>query len=70
MYDSSRLKGRIIEKFGTLADFCKRLGINQGTLTSRLHGRSYWRQDEIAHIILLLEIPKDEVSVYFFSEKY
>ena len=67
MFDTNRLKGRIVERFGTLNSFAEAAGVNPGTLTSRLKGRSYWDQKEIMKIASLLEISDGELVGYFFT---
>lgn len=69
LYDYSKLKGRIVEKFGTRKEFCKAMGWSNVTVTTRLNGASWWRQDEIDKAVDLLEIDQAEIGNYFFQKK-
>lgn len=62
-----RLKGRVVEKFGTVGNFADAIGITRETMSKRFHNKSYWRQDEIIKAIGLLDIPASEIDSYFFD---
>lgn len=66
-YDYSKLKGLIIQKYGTLAAFARDMGLSSALLSARLHNNTYWTQPDIAKACKLLEIsnPMD----YFFIRK-
>lgn len=66
-FDYSKLKGRIIEKCGTQKAFAEKLGISEGTLTSKLLGYTYFIQDEIIRAAEVLEIAEIDISLYFFT---
>lgn len=66
-FDYSRLKGKIVEKCGSQKEFAKRLGISESTLISKLSGRTFFNQKEIDMAIEILEIPKGQVTDYFFT---
>lgn len=67
-YDFSKLKGRIIEVFGTRKDFGKAMKWSNVTITSRVNGASQWRQDEIDKAVELLHIDAAEIGEYFFRK--
>lgn len=67
-YDFSKLKGRIIEVFGTRKDFGKAMEWSNVTITSRVNGASQWRQDEIDKAVELLHIDAAEIGEYFFRK--
>ena len=67
-FDYSKLKGRIIEKCGTQKAFAERLGITEGTLTSKMLGYTYFTQDEILRSISALDINPVDTALYFFTE--
>lgn len=62
-----RLKGRVVEKFGTIGNFADAMGITRETMSKRFNNKSYWRQDEIIKAIGLLDIPVWEIDSYFFD---
>lgn len=64
-----RLRGRIIEKYGTQGAFAKVLGITDQTVTSKLAGRIQFSQDDIVTWCNLLGITVDDVGAFFFAEK-
>ena len=68
-YNYSKLRGRIIEMFGTQSSFASALGLSETTLTHKLHSRKDWKQTEILRACELLEIPVAEVVSYFFAPK-
>lgn len=68
-FDYSKLRGRIIEKFGTIESFAKKARITPTTIGRKLSGASAWKQNEIYVSCKLLEIPNSEIPIYFFSER-
>ena len=62
-----KLKGRIVEQFGTQGAFAKEMGIPPQRLSSRLSGKTNFNPGEIVCISYLLEIPKDEIGAFFFT---
>jgi hypothetical protein len=64
----AKLKGRIVEKFGTQVAFAKHIGLDVATVNGRLNGRSQWRADEIADACILLGIPLSDAHHYFFCK--
>lgn len=74
-YDYSMLRGKIRELFGNEKNFSKELrqskiSMSVGTFSSRINGRTYFKQPEIQVICELLRIPLEEVKIYFFTIKY
>jgi len=68
-YNYSKLKGRIIEKYGSQSGFASVLGVTQSTLSQKLNGHYNFSQDEINVISKHLEIEKEEIGTYFFTNK-
>ena len=65
----SKLKGRIIEKFGSQAAFAAALGWRAALLSDKLNGKSQWSFAEVMKACELLEIPLNEAHLYFFCTK-
>lgn len=65
----AKLRGRIIEYFGRNADFAGALGIDPSSLSAKLSSKTSWKREEIEKACELLEIPIEEVYLYFFSQK-
>lgn len=67
--DYSKLKGRIVEKFGSQNEFCKALGCTPQSLSQKLNGKNLFSMIDILKIVELLEIPVEEIHLYFFTKK-
>lgn len=68
MVNSQKIKGRMREKGLTQADVAKVLGIDPSTLNKRLNNLSgeHLTVLNVNKLIDLLDIPKEELSHYFF----
>ena len=71
MFDFSKLRGRIVEKFGTCAAFAAAVGLPESAISNRLNNRV---QIDAEEIILwsrpeILDIPAEEIHVYFLTPK-
>ena len=67
--DFSKLRGRIIEKCGTLGKFAYLMGICQGSLSKKLRGTTAFDSEEICNALIILDIEKEKVGEYFFNPK-
>ena len=65
----AKLRGRIREKYGTLAKFSKDLGISYTSLVQRLGGKIEFKTSEIMKACDLLEIDYADAHKYFFNQK-
>lgn len=63
-----KLKGRIIEKYGSQLEFSKAMGISENTLSLKLNNKVRFTSDDIIKIADLLEIDKNDVGLYFFTQ--
>jgi len=72
VFDFSKLKGRIIEKFGTLSKFAEVAHINRSALSSRLKNKTKWPPDDVIRVCDedLLDIPPEQIHLYFFVLKF
>lgn len=68
-FNYSKLRGRIIEKFGTQGCFSKALGVSERTLSLKLNNKIFFSQDEISRMSELLEITSDKIQFYFFEKE-
>ena len=66
-FDNSKLRGRIIEKFGSQLAFSLAISMKPGSLSQRLKGGIDFTSSEIFKIIKELDIPIEEVGLYFFT---
>ena len=66
-FNYSKLRGRIIEKYGSQSDFAKAFGCSHRTLSLKMNGKRPWKQTEILSAIKLLELSEEDIQDYFFT---
>ena len=66
-FNYSKLRGRIIEKYGSQTDFAKAFGCSDRTLSLKMTGKRPWKQVEILKAIKLLDLSEDDIQDYFFA---
>lgn len=71
VFDFSKLRGRIVEKFGTCAAFAVAVGLPESSISSRLSNRVKIDSEEIMRWSQpdLLDIPASELHIYFLTPK-
>ncbi len=69
MFDYSKLKGRIKEKFDTQGNFARAMGLSTVSMSDKLNNKVQWTQKEIDSACALLEIDPAEIPIYFFTAK-
>lgn len=69
VFNYSKLRGRIAEKYKQHAAFAKALGISTRSLSLKLTGKTEFRPSEIIKAIQLLELTNNDISAYFFTLK-
>jgi transcriptional regulator with XRE-family HTH domain len=69
MYDYSKLRGRIVEKYGTLSNFAEALGITLVVVSQKMNNKSGFSRADIEKWSNLLDISSSEYDVYFFAHK-
>lgn len=65
----NRLRGKIVEVFGTQAAFAGALGTTEQTITNKLAGKTQFSQNDIITWCNALGIVTDDVGGYFFAQK-
>lgn len=68
-YDYRKLRGRIKEKFGTQAEFSKRLGISEVSVSNKLNNVVDWGQEEMEHAISVLDFQNRIFMLIFLLTK-
>ena len=68
-FDYSKLNGKIKERFGTQAEFAKAMGLSERSVSLKLNGKVFFKQQEIAKARDLLKIGEEDVVEYFFKKK-
>lgn len=66
-YDYRKLKGRIIEIFGTQQSFAKAMDWSERTLSLKMNGLRSWKQTDICKAVKLLELTENDIPLYFFA---
>lgn len=69
-FDFSKLRGRIVEKYGTCARFAAAMGHSKVWLSSRLGNVVPWKAEEIREAAALLGIAPEEIPLYFLTRKF
>ena len=68
-YDYSKLRGRIIERFFTCGIFAEAIGCSRQAVSNLLTGRTKFNVDTIETWRAALDIPAEEIGLYFFTLK-
>jgi len=68
-YDYSKLRGRIVEKYGSQESFADAVGIARNTLNLKLNNKGRFTQTQISEYAKILGINPVEIYAYFFARK-
>lgn len=66
-YKYDKLRGRIIEKYGSQEKFAEILGISSNSMSKKMNGKTGFSQKDIVRWAELLDIDKPAYSEYFFN---
>ena len=69
MFETQKLRGRIVEKFGTLKAFAKAVNSSESFVSQYMNGKKILDQKRIVVWAKALEIENDEYDDYFFVQK-
>lgn len=69
MFDYQKLKGRIVEKYGSQSAFANVIGLTKQSVSLKLNNGIGFSQSEVLHWCELLDIENDQISEYFFRIK-
>lgn len=64
----NKLRGRIIEIYGTQGAFAEILGVEPNTVSYKLNNKREMSRSEITRWSELLQIPREEIGSYFFKD--
>lgn len=65
--DYSKLRGRIVEKFGKQGAFADAIGWSEKSVSEWLNNQKYWPHEAMIRAVEVLEIPESGVGTYFFT---
>lgn len=68
-FDYSKLRGRIVEKYGSAQRLCEDFGVTNVHFSRKLNGKVSFTQDDIVKLVDLLDIEPSEIGAYFFALK-
>lgn len=63
----SKLRGRIVERYGTISKFSDKLGKPIQVVSRKLSGKTQFSKKDIAIWCDLLDIKLEEIGPYFFA---
>lgn len=63
-----KLRGRIVEKYGSVLRFSRILGISNVSVYNKLSARTDFSRSDILKWANLLNIPTRSIGEYFFTE--
>ena len=67
MLYNQMLRGRIVQKFGSLRNFVEPMGLSYPTILAKISGSSDWTISETEKLCRLLEIKPKDIPDYFFT---
>lgn len=68
-FKHNKLRGRIVEKYGTMSRFADAANISMVSLSNKLNNKSRISREQIIKWSEILEIPPSEVPDYFFAQE-
>lgn len=66
-FEYNKLRGRIVEKYGTQAKFAQELGISPTAMSEKMTGKTTFSQRDIEKWRQLLDIDSEDIGKYFFT---
>ena len=67
IYSYNKLRGRIVEKYGSQNNFAVKLGITKQALSNKMQCKAGFSQEDIERWAKLLDIDRNQFSDYFFA---
>ncbi len=67
VYEYRKLRGRIVEKYGSQRAFSEKLGDSYVAVSNHMRGISGFSQEDIVKWSEALEIKPEEYGAYFFA---
>ena len=66
-FEYNKLRGRIVEKYGTQSKFAQELGISPTAMSEKMTGKTTFSQRDIEKWRQLLDIDSEDIGKYFFA---
>ncbi len=68
-FDYSKLRGRIIEKYGSIEAFSNKTSISNISVSKKLNNKVAISREDMIEWSDLLDIPLEEYGVFYFVKK-
>ena len=68
-FDYRKLRGKIVEKYGSQSEFSLAMGISERTLSLKMNSKVPWKQKEICKAADLLDISDSDIGDYCCTTK-
>lgn len=69
VFNTDKLRGKIIEVYGSLREFCAETNYSYSTLQGKLSNKTYFTQVDIMKFVEWLKLEEEEILLYFFTLK-
>lgn len=66
-FNYNKLRGRIVEIYGSQTEFAKAMRWSERTLSLKMNGKIPWKQTDIVNAVRLLGLSKSDIQEYFFA---
>lgn len=66
-YKYKKLRGRIVEKYGSQGKFSEVIGLSETSISKKMQGVTGFSQDDIEKWAVLLGIDRVDYGDYFFT---
>lgn len=67
LYNYNKLRGRIVEKYGTQDKFAEAVGMSKQGVSLKMTGKTSFSQGDINKWCDLLDIKTEQIAEYFFA---
>lgn len=64
----NKIRGKIVEVFGSQREFAKAIGLSEQSVTAKLNGRTDLSQDDILKWADALNLKASDIGNYFFTD--
>lgn len=69
-FDYSKLRGRIVEKYGNMSAFAEAAGITKVSLSLKLNNKLSITKNDIVNWSELLDISLEDMGAFYFVKKF
>ncbi len=64
----NKIRGKIVEVYGSQKEFAKAIGLSEQSVTAKLNGRTDMSQDDILKWADALKLEVSDIGNYFFTD--